>query len=196
MDKNDLKKLKAPIEYKWRVQSFSSNKPLAACIPYVDSRDVQNRLDDVCTPADWQDDYKDVKGNVYAGIGIKIDGEWVWKWDCGKESAIEKEKGEASDSFKRAAVKWGIARDAYSEKIEYVQASEKKSGNNKPYPMTDNRSRIYDLTQFINDRRKNDLPEWFYEAVEWVNEGGDIEEVIKQKKPVKHIEDQLRKLCL
>jgi hypothetical protein len=53
---------------------------------------------------------------MYSGIGI-WDGEksqWVWKWDCGTESFTEAEKGEASDSFKRAGFNWGIGRELYT----------------------------------------------------------------------------------
>lgn len=45
-----------------------------------------------------------------------IDNSWVWKWDMGTESDFEEEKGEASDAFKRAAVKWGIGRFLYDIK--------------------------------------------------------------------------------
>ncbi len=45
MNIKDLQKL---LPYKWRVQSFSKNKASAACVAYVDSRDVQNLLDNVC----------------------------------------------------------------------------------------------------------------------------------------------------
>lgn len=43
----NLKDLQKKLSYKWRVQSFSKNKPLAQCVAYVDSRDVQTLLDDV-----------------------------------------------------------------------------------------------------------------------------------------------------
>lgn len=189
-----IQELKKPLSFKWRVQSFSKHKPVASCIPYVDSRDVQNRLDEVCGAGNWQDDYKEIKGNVYAGIGIFIEDRWVWKWDCGKESQIEKEKGEASDAFKRAAVKWGIARDAYNEKIQYVRTNDKNTGDNSPYCIDDSNSRVYDLTEHINKKLKV-LPEWFNDAVEWVKNGGDVLQVIAQKKPSKEIEAKLLKAC-
>ena len=146
----ELKNLTKKIPYKWRVQSFSKNKPMAQCVAYIDSRDVQKLLDEVVGQENWQDDYKEVKGNVYAGIGIKIDNNWVWKWDCGVESNMDKEKGEASDSFKRAGVKWGIGRFLYDLDIKYVKANEVKSEKNSPYCIDDNSKRIYDLTEYIN----------------------------------------------
>ena len=60
--------------YKWRVQSFNKNKPSATCVAYIDSRDVQDRLDDVFGIEGWQSDYKEIKGNLYAGIGVFING--------------------------------------------------------------------------------------------------------------------------
>lgn len=146
----NLKDLQKPIPCKWRVQSFSKNKPQGQCVAYIDSRDVQNLLDDVVGIGNWQDDYKDVGGQMFAGIGIKCDNEWVWKWDTGSESNIEKEKGQASDSFKRAGVKWGIGRFLYDLDIKYVEANEVKTQSNSPYVVDMNGKRVWDLTKFIN----------------------------------------------
>jgi len=94
----DLSKLKAEMPFKWRIQS--QNDRGATCVAYVDSRLVQDRLDEVCGEANWQSDYKVINSNLYAGVAIKHpeSGEWVWKWDCGTESNTEREKGEASDA--------------------------------------------------------------------------------------------------
>ena len=85
-----------------------------AKLAYIDARDAMDLLDETVGPENWQCDYKQVKNVVYCGIGINTqDAGWVWKWDAGDESNIEEEKGEASDSFKRAAVRWGIGRFLY-----------------------------------------------------------------------------------
>lgn len=83
---------------------------------YKNARCDMNILDETVGAFDWQRDHKELKGNMYAGIAIrdKKTGEWVWKWDCGKESYTEAEKGEASDSFKRAGFNWGIGRELYT----------------------------------------------------------------------------------
>lgn len=141
------------MSYKWRVQSFSKNKPAAACVAYIDSRDVQETLDKVCGPENWQSDYKEVKGNLFAGIGIKVGDQWVWKWDCGSESDIEKEKGEASDSFKRAAVKWGIGRFLYDLDIKYLKADMVKNDNNRPSVIDNQGNKVFDITKYINQLR-------------------------------------------
>lgn len=153
----DLSQLKKEIPYQWRVQSFSKFKPQASCVAYIDARDVMNLLDEVCGPENWQSDYKQVNGNVYAGIGIWINERWVWKWDAGTETKVEKEKGEASDSFKRAAVKWGIGRFLYDLDIQYIPANEKKTQQNFPYPVDEKGNRVWDITKYINDRLPHKL---------------------------------------
>ena len=106
---------------------------------YKNARVDMNILDETVGAENWQRDHKEVKGNLYCGIGININykmGEpifardqlpvypperWVWKWDCGVESQFgDKEKGEASDSFKRAAVVWGIGRELYTSPTIFV----------------------------------------------------------------------------
>lgn len=82
-------------------------------LDYVDARHVMGKLDTL-GGENWQDRYEDrADGSVRCGIGVLVDGEWVWKWDVGDPSDIEANKGVHSEAFKRAAVKWGIARDLY-----------------------------------------------------------------------------------
>lgn len=87
-------------------------------------------LDEEFGPANWTNDFKEIKGNLYCGIGVKQeDGSFVWKWDCGSESATEAEKGEASDSFKRAGFKWGIGVELYTSPFIWVSVKTQKNGN-------------------------------------------------------------------
>lgn len=90
-------------------------KGSALLLLYQNARCAMNILDET-VGSDWQNDYKDINGNIYCGIGIKIDNEWVWRWDCGAFNAKDDEiqsKADASDSFKRAAVRWGLGRELY-----------------------------------------------------------------------------------
>lgn len=80
---------------------------------YKNARTDMQILDETYGANMWQCDYKEVKGNLYCGIAV-WDSIWVWKWDCGTESNTEKEKGEASDAFKRAGFRWGIGRELYT----------------------------------------------------------------------------------
>jgi len=134
----NLEDLKKEIPFKWRVQS--ANKWGASCVAYIDARQVQDLLDDVVGAEDWQSKYSEHKGNLFCEIGINVtNGQgidinplWVWKSDCGTESQVEKQKGEASDAFKRAAVMWGIGRFLYSQKIVKLPVKE-KNGKLLPY---------------------------------------------------------------
>ena len=90
--------------------------PRGKQLSYVDARYVMDVLDDAVGPDNWQRDHRlGEGGKVSCGIGIRIDGVWIWKWDGAGETDIQGEKGSYSDSFKRAGVNWGIARDLYSQ---------------------------------------------------------------------------------
>lgn len=151
----DLKQLTQKIPCQWRIGQISQQKPKATLLAYIDARDVMDLLDKVVGAENWQDEYKVVKDSLVAGIGIKCGNEWVWKWDTGTEGNIEKEKSSFSDSFKRAAVKWGVGRFLYSMGTEWVDTNEPKNANNKPYPVyPHNRERIWDLTEYVNSKDK------------------------------------------
>tara|TARA_R100000458_G_C8254087_1_gene230463 strand:- start:89 stop:754 length:666 start_codon:yes stop_codon:yes gene_type:complete len=98
-------------EIKFREGNTFGNK--ANMLAYIDARYVMDRLDEA-TEGYWTSEYKEIKGNLFCGISILLDGEWVTKWDVGVPSNFEAQKGEASDSFKRAGVMWGVGRDLYS----------------------------------------------------------------------------------
>jgi len=100
---------------------------------YKNARVDMAILDELVGAENWQRDHKEVKGNLYCGVGIRMEGEWVWKWDCGTESNTEKEKGEASDSFKRACVNWGIGRELYTAPNIWIDCSEQEWNGGKPY---------------------------------------------------------------
>ena len=84
-------------------------------LDYITARYVMERLDEVVGPEFWQSKHTMVGDKVQCSIGLKIDGEWVWKSDGAGETDIEGQKGSFSDSFKRAAVSWGIGRDLYDK---------------------------------------------------------------------------------
>ena len=85
---------------------------------YKDARVDMDILDETVGSERWQRKHYEVKGNMYCSVGIYFpELGWVWKDDCGTESNTEKEKGESSDSFKRACVNWGIGRELYTAPI-------------------------------------------------------------------------------
>lgn len=81
---------------------------------YKDARCDMNILDETVGPEAWTRDHKEVKGVLFCTVGIRIGGEWIYKTDCGTVSNMEPQKGEASDSFKRACFCWGIGRELYT----------------------------------------------------------------------------------
>lgn len=94
---------------------------------YKDARVDQNILDETVGVERWQRDHFELKGNLFCKVGIYFDEiGWVWKADCGTESYTEKEKGESSDSFKRACVNWGIGRELYTSPLIWVKADKLK----------------------------------------------------------------------
>lgn len=89
---------------------------------YKNARCDMNILDETVGPANWQREHYECKGNLFCRVGIKDKetGDWIYKSDCGAESYTEKEKGEASDSFKRACVNWGIGRELYTSPFVWI----------------------------------------------------------------------------
>ena len=88
----------------------------ASMLLYKNARVDMSILDEEVGAENWGCRYREVKGNLFCEVSIWSEklGAWVSKEDCGTESYAEKEKGEASDAFKRACFKWGIGRELYS----------------------------------------------------------------------------------
>lgn len=104
---------------------------------YKNARVDMDILDETVETDKWQRTHKEIKGNLYCAVGIENDkGEWVWKDDCGTESNTEKEKGEASDAFKRACVNWGIGRELYSAP-DIIASCELDQNGKKPKVRTE-----------------------------------------------------------
>jgi hypothetical protein len=111
----DLNKLKEPLkidEIDFRIQSINKGK-FATILAYKDARADMNRLDEVCGPLDWKREHTRDNQNCIVSIWDESKKEWISKEDTGKESFSDKEKGLASDSFKRACFNWGIGRELY-----------------------------------------------------------------------------------
>ena len=87
---------------------------------YKDARADMNLLDETVGAENWQRKHELINGNMFCSVGILVNGEWIWKQDVGVESYTEKEKGQASDSFKRACVNWGIGRELYTAPFIWI----------------------------------------------------------------------------
>lgn len=108
-----------------RIQSIGQNKTKAigaTILLYKDARVDMNILDETVGAMNWQRGHSAVDGNLYCTISIwdETKGQWVSKSDVGTESNTEKEKGQASDSFKRAGFNWGIGRELYTAPFVYI----------------------------------------------------------------------------
>jgi hypothetical protein len=115
-------------EIEVRVQSVKENG--LVLLLYKDARVDMNILDETVGSARWQREHYECKGNLFCRVGICVETkkgdaifpEWVWKSDCGTESNTEAQKGEASDSFKRACFNWGIGRELYTSPFIWIPA--------------------------------------------------------------------------
>jgi hypothetical protein len=149
-----ISNLSQEISHKWRVQSFSKNKSSATVVAYIDARDGIDLLNKYAVYG-WEREHYMVGNNTYCKVGIFMpDGSVQYRSDVGVESNTDGVKGEASDSFKRACVNWGIGGFLYDLGIEYVNANEPKTSSNYPYCIDEQGKRIWDLTKYMQDKRK------------------------------------------
>jgi hypothetical protein len=126
----------APEEIEWRMQQAGDKNGRLWClvVPYVTNRAIQQRLDDVCGPENWKNEFlPGPSGGVLCGISVRVmiqattnlttgevvmASEWLTKFDGAEntkgmegEAAI---KGGFSAAMKRAAVQFGIGRYLYA----------------------------------------------------------------------------------
>jgi hypothetical protein len=126
-----------PYTISWRVGATNKEKTKGMALAYIDARDVQDRLNQVCGVF-WQCRHSDAGGGKLAcDIGIKVGEEWLWRGDGAGETEVTTEgptreqqvdmaqKGAFSDAFKRAGVRWGIARYLYEIDSPWVAIERK-----------------------------------------------------------------------
>ena len=123
-----------------RVQSVHKQGKGLVLLLYKNARVDMNVLDEIVHPENWQREHYECKGNLFCRVGININYNqpdkppvWVFKSDCGVESNTEAQKGEASDSFKRACFNWGIGRELYTSPFIWIPAAKCNIDNGKCY---------------------------------------------------------------
>lgn len=91
---------------------------------FKDARVDQKILDETFTPFGWRRTHQSIDGNLYCTVEIwdKEKCQWIAKQDVGTVSYSEKEKGQASDSFKRACFNWGLGRELYTAPFIWLPA--------------------------------------------------------------------------
>ncbi len=122
-------------EIECRVSTISEKG--VSLLLYKDARVDQRILDETFTPLGWQRTHQSIDGNLYCTVSIWDDAkrQWIAKQDVGTMGYTEKEKSQASDSFKRACFNIGIGRELYTAPdFIWVTADKvkiQKKGDNK-----------------------------------------------------------------
>lgn len=130
MEKLKFRELRAD-EIECRIATVKSNG--VSILLYKDARCDMNILDETVGPENWQRSHSRDNANCIVSIWDEKKQQWVYKEDTGKESFTEKEKGLASDSFKRACFNWGIGRELYTAPFIWIpsEGCEIKSSGRK-----------------------------------------------------------------
>lgn len=135
------------------------NEKGATLLLYKDARCDQNILDDTVGPMNWQRHHSRENANCIVSIWDDKKKQWIEKEDTGKESFTEKEKGLASDSFKRACFNWGIGRELYTAPYIWITSSKvnlkdtgRKDKYNKPIYTTYDKFTVKEIA--YNDNRE------------------------------------------
>ncbi len=140
----DLSRLALPFEesdVEWRVSRAwpKNGKIYCTCLAYCTARAIQKRLDEVCGPENWRNEQMTVHElrtgpiAIQVGISIRINGEWVTKWDVSDPTHIEPVKGGFSGAMKRAGAQWGIGRYLYQLDETFAEVSEDGTGKGWTY---------------------------------------------------------------
>lgn len=116
-----------------RVQTVRENG--CSLLLYKDARCDMNILDETFGPMNWKRNHYRDNANCIVSVWDEQKGQWIEKDDTGTESNTEKEKGLASDSFKRSCVNWGIGRELYTSPFIWINLYEgetsEKTANGK-----------------------------------------------------------------
>ena len=119
MEQNLIRLLKAD-EIECRVSVIKENG--LSLLLYKDARVDQKILDETFGIFGWKRSHQSIEGNLYCTVEIydRESGEWISKQDVGTTGYAEKEKSQASDSFKRACFNWGIGRELYTAPFIWI----------------------------------------------------------------------------
>ena len=125
LSKNDLefRTLKAN-EIDVRIASINQNG--FSVLLYKDARCDMNILDETVGKFNWKRTHSRDNANCTVELWDAVKEQWVSKEDTGKESYTEKEKGLASDSFKRACFNWGIGRELYTAPFIWIRGKKEE----------------------------------------------------------------------
>lgn len=107
-------------------QDSNGNVTGLSLLLYKDARCDQNILDETVGPMNWKREHTRDNRNCIVSVWDNEKAQWIGKEDTGTESNTEKEKGLASDSFKRACFNWGIGRELYTAPFIWIKPQDFK----------------------------------------------------------------------
>ena len=116
----ELSKPFANKDIQWRVQRLTRDGQSGLALAYINARQVQDRLNEVMG-VDWQNKTINYGSKTICHLGLKLDGEWVWRSDGAGDTQFEADKGAMSDAFKRSAVLFGVGRHLYDLPSVFVK---------------------------------------------------------------------------
>ena len=119
----DIRLLKAN-EIECRIGTFKEGKGISLLL-YKDARVDMRILDEVFGFDGWEREHQLIDGKLFCIVRVWSEKRncWISKQDVGTESNTEKEKGQVSDSFKRACFNLGIGRELYTSPFIWIPAS-------------------------------------------------------------------------
>lgn len=188
----EFRKLRAD-EIDCRVNTI--NEKGLTLLLYKDARCDMNILDETIGCMNWKREHTRDNANCVVSIWNEEIKEWISKEDTGTESNTEKEKGLASDSFKRACVNWGIGRELYTSPFIWISKDncniEKKDngkyttydtfkvkqigyndyGEIKKLAIVNAKTNkvVYEMYDYTNDTPENDYKQEFKQFIEQNN---------------------------
>lgn len=150
---------------------------------YKDARVDMKILDELYTPLGWKRTHKMIGDRMYCSVEVwdEAKGVWVGKEDVGTESNTEAEKGQASDSFKRACVNWGIGRELYSAPRIYVTLNQGEF-------YYDRNNRLKVSATFSVNRIEYDVKERTIKELDIVDKSGYVRYSMTNKPLIKQIQ--------
>lgn len=116
---------------------------------YKDARCDMNILDETVGPFNWKREHLRDNANCIVSIWDEDKHQWVSKEDTGTESNTEREKGLASDSFKRACFNWGLGRELYTGPFIWIKSSDCEIQGNKCFDRFEVEKIAYDVNKNI-----------------------------------------------
>ena len=159
---NNFRTLKAN-EIECRIAQINKDGKGLSLLLYKDARVDQNLLDETVGPLNWQRSHQLIGDRLYCTVSIydADKQQWISKQDVGTESYTEKEKGQASDSFKRACFNFGIGRELYTAPFIWINAEDCNiTKDNKCYDNFEvteigyNDNREINLLEIVNNKNK------------------------------------------